>query len=886
MKRINNKKQKINLFKNKFKKYLKKSIKVSKNLSFIILIFQSLFISSILITQPQGVNLYFMKLKRYALRSFDSFDIEDYGNYFKDLVFSFNPIKKDLQRLDLSLNFKNLQGLDCSRKYNHVSLINKEQLTIENCGKYWFKGKLTQNNESFNVKLRSKGDRKIHHNDFNTMSFKADIKGKDRLNGMEEFSIQTPIIRNYTIELFAAELMRKEGIIAPRNNYVKFYINGEYKGIRHIEESFSRELIEFNKRRYGPLFSLEESISKNFDSAFFDLSDAKSWNNNENQKYLAIQARTVLEDSKTKKHFSKNYFDLDIWAKYFAIIDAFRLWHGSLPKSVKFYLNPTTGLIEPAFFDGHIGAGPGLNNFNFFRLINIPNAYDKECEFFCDPKYSSFYKKFFGTYDEPNHEFYTKYIKHLKRITNDTYYEKNIMPIWQDLRDERSSLYKELWRKDMLSNPGLMPHIAPWKSLEKRIIKIQKNLERSQTLKPLIKVDELNNKIISISNKFSDIPQIIKLKCLDNQYETDNLAIGSNKKVNLLNNKINDCNINRIIYSINDVDYNNSVKNGYILESNQKINKPSISKKSINKNYKKDSLIFKKGDHNISSNLNLNNKNIIFEGGAKICLDKKQILHIKNSRLIFSENLESSVRIESCSKEIAGSIVIENSNLEINNLQVKNLSKPYLKLRSLDGGFNIINSDVDIKNFISINSLSEDAINFINSNVEATNIEINNSISDGVDSDFSKINIKKIKCNYIENDCFDSSFTEGNLDFITANNVKDKALSIGELSNLSIKEITVKDSEIGIVAKDASKLKIDNFYFENVKIPVASYIKKEEFGSPEILISEITPKSKMNFLISKDSVFKIGNVSQRTNINSEYIEGILYGNQFGVKTKR
>ena len=261
-------------------------------------------------------------------------------------------------------------------------------------------------------------------------------------------------------------------------------------------------------------------------------------------------------------------------------------------------------------------------------------------------------------------------------------------------------------------------------------------------------------------------------------------------------------------------------------------------------------------------------------------------MHIKNSEVIFSENPEKPVVLSNCINDIGGSVIIEDSNVNINNLNVKNLSKPSIKLRSLDGGVNLINSEVEISKFISMNSKSEDAINFINSNVKAKKIEIYNSISDGVDSDFSKINIQDIYCKNIGNDCIDSSFTKGFLQQIKAQNVNDKVLSIGERSEIKIDKTYVIDSEIGIVVKDASKVKIKNFNFENVKLPVATYIKKEEFGKPEVFIGKIIPENTKDFLISSDTIFTIGDSRQKTALSSKYIEGILYGNQFGVKTKR
>ena len=51
--------------------------------------------------------------------------------------------------------------------------------------------------EKLRVKLRAKGDRLVHRRSFRNMSFKVDIKGEQRFEGMEEFSLQTPSIRNY-----------------------------------------------------------------------------------------------------------------------------------------------------------------------------------------------------------------------------------------------------------------------------------------------------------------------------------------------------------------------------------------------------------------------------------------------------------------------------------------------------------------------------------------------------------------------------------------------------------------------------------------------------------------------------------------------------------------
>ena len=881
MERINNRRNYLKSIFYKFKKGSKLSITHLKNFSLLIVFLQGIIFSSIAISEPKLFRVFIEKFSRRILWSFDTFEINDYKYYIKDLFFALNPFQDNLERLDLSIDLENLVGLDCSRKYNASTYKNKIELIKNNCGRYWYYGTLSNNGNNFKVKLRSKGDRTIHYRNINSMSFKADIRGEEKFKGMEEFSIQSPIIRNYTSELLAAKIMRKENIISPRNYYVRFYINGEYKGIRHIEEGFSRELIEFHQRRYGPIFSIEEKFGKKFKNAIFDLHDSKYWNKDKSEINLATQARTILESSKTNTEYIKKYFDLNKWAKYFAIVDAFGLWHGSMPKSVKYFLNPVTGLIEPIFYDGHLNATRILENYNFYKIYEKENIY---CAFICDPN-ENFYKNFFGTHEKPNDEFYSKYISHLKRISDPKYIRDNVNPIWKNLSTERGNLYKEFWRIDRISNPGIMPHIAPWNKIIKRINKINKDLKNSDLINPEIIIEERDLKIVSLKNIYSDIPLTIKLKCSENNYETKNFTLIKDKEIRIFNDQINSCELNNISYSINSSQSSYNIKNGYITDYDLKAKK----NKKISE-LKESKIVFNKGFNKFDPEIDMNNKNIIFKPNSILCLNENSIFQIKNSQVKFEGTSEKPVVIKNClnSAQRSGSLIIENSKIYISNLITNNLVKPKIKLRSLESGINIINSDLNIKKLTSNNSFSEDAINLINSKVNAKNINILNSISDGIDSDFSTIIIENINCKNIANDCFDSSFTNGIIDNIQAIDIGDKAISAGESSILKIANSNVNNAEIGLAVKDSSKVNIDNYIFKNVKLPITTYIKKEEFSSPILFIKSISVnnKDKENFLISNDSIVTIEGEKIKTYLQSKNIKKLLYGNQFGIKTKR
>lgn len=62
-------------------------------------------------------------------------------------------------------------------------------------------------------KIRSKGDRELHRSTFDTMSFRVNLKGSDRFDGLEEFAIQHPIFRNYIWEYLITSLAAAEDIL-------------------------------------------------------------------------------------------------------------------------------------------------------------------------------------------------------------------------------------------------------------------------------------------------------------------------------------------------------------------------------------------------------------------------------------------------------------------------------------------------------------------------------------------------------------------------------------------------------------------------------------------------------------------------------------------------
>ena len=166
---------------------------------------------------------------------------------------------------------------------------------------------------------------------------------------------------------------------------------------------------------------------------------------------------------------------------------------------------------------------------------------------------------------------------------------------------------------------------------------------------------------------------------------------------------------------------------------------------------------------------------------------------------------------------------------KVNNLSNNLISQRFNKY-GLTGCLNFYKSSFEQTMIKSNNGLCEDNVNIVNSFGFIKSINIKNAFSDGVDIDFSNLVIETLDILESGNDCLDLS--AGTYEILTANlsRCKDKGLSIGEKSILTGKNITVKDSNIGVSIKDFSKSFINTYKGYNVNICAEAMQKKQEFG--------------------------------------------------------
>ena len=625
----------------------------------------------------------------------------------------------------------------------------------------------------------------------------------------------------------------------------------------------TNKLIERNQRRNGPIFKVTGEYT--FKDSTVEVYNKRYWQRPEN-KNLYTFAYTKMIDFQNNKISHDEIFDLDLWAKYFAMNDILSTHHGALIKSPKFYYNSLSRKFEPIPNDGH------RHHANYWKYNNefddkiLLDEIDKTIAY-------SFTRSFF--YDEDNNiklNFTKKYLSYLNEYSEPKFLKKFFDKNIKEIKRLNSLIYSDYYFYDNIFyyGPGIY------------YFRVKDYLKKSELIRDKIKIynDEigfdLTNNVLKFG--FSNAPYLkrysmirfISYNCMDNEnaneYLVDKFVYPKEKNTFLLINEEN-CNKFNIKYS----NLDNKIKNYQIF--NKTFKYPSFDLGEIGDKYldyfyiDNTELIPKKNPLVISNN-------IFIPDGFKIKINGGQKIYLINNSSIVSKspiitmNEKDKIFIGGKKDNFGGGIYIfENKKIsKLNNVKIANLNgfhQNQIDL-SLLGSINFYKSDAIINDIEFENINSEDAINSYRANIKINNGSFNKILSDAIDIDFGSGKLSNLTFNNIQNDAIDVSGSVIDINGVKANNCGDKIISVGEKSKIKITNLIGDNSFIGIANKDASITEAKNITLNSVKIGFASYIKKNEYLSPYLDVKNYEFNSKGTlYLKDKNSRLDLDNQSKK-----------------------
>ena len=793
---------------------------------------------------------------------------------------------KKNEKIIIDINYKNYQKILSTREKSIKALRATEDIHE------WVSAKMNMQDKDYKIKIKLKGVHSEHWEHSKKWSFKIKLLDDKSIDGVKRFSIQRPRTRDYLYEWLFMEVLKKEKLIYHRTKYPEIIVNGENLGVYFFEEQHSKQLIENNKRREGPIIGLDKNlwikeINNLNDLTVNVLEDSflraaikpvqfdNDKTGTEQEIYLK-NAINLFEDFRKNKIEINQAFDL----KQLATLMAIKVIFGSQEfdwRDIKFYYNPITSLLEPIGREVHI-------NKNFVNANPWWISSDGSEWFVHSRDQRKFINLLFN-----NNEFYEMYLSELFRLTDDNYLNNII-----NQNKENFLIKKKLLQSNFpLEKVFSIEHLYEIRNM------IRKTLNPVQGINVYFLNYEKDNILLSIQNT-QRLPILIdSLKINDNEILTLKKPIiikGRKNNTSLENYLINiPCNNQQ----------NKQLCNDYIDNKNSIIENSVINYKILGQNSKKQSKIFRfYASESIQSKnkilldvndlqklnfinvdedkkeINFNQDKIIikerliipsgytvnFKQGTEITFEEEgQIIsysHLimegkKNNPIKFTTNSEKPLANNKFGNGI--SIINAKSKSVIKNTIFLRLTSPNVKSgEGLLGAINIYKSDIVFENCKFIENLGEDFLNIISSNFLIKNVLMSKINYDAVDFDFSDGIIDGISIINSGNDALDFSGSEVVAKNVSINQVGDKGISAGERSEIRLENVEINNANIAVASKDLSKLSIKNIDIKNSKIAAAAYQKKSEYGPGFLNIEQIKIANTLNtYLSEKRSIIKV-----------------------------
>ena len=753
------------------------------------------------------------------------------------------------EKIVIDIKYKNYQSIRNDRDFG------LKNIRLRDDDVRWVKAKLSSNDIKSDIKIRLKGTHADHWSHPFKWSFKVKTIDKSRIFGLENFSIQSPSTASYLNEWLFMKALKEEGLISHRIKFLDVILNGDNYGVYTFIENASKELIENNNRREGPIiafnkdFWIEEMNNSNNISA--NDPHQNFWRSKitpvkfdeeligtEQETYLN-KAIFLLESFRDNKLKPNEVFDTN----QLATLMALRAIFGSAEfdtNDLKFYYNPITNLLEPISREVH----------SAHKIFYYYSSWLFDTEKLVTP-----WHKYFLNLLYKDKKFKEKFYSELDRLTSQSYIDELIKKNKDEFEKNKDILEINYPAKEVFSlsefqktKEFIRNSLNPLSSLNANLHAIDKN----EITINVSNINALPLEIIGIKLSQTNEIKLKKYIYLDGKKENEpfkqNLIKIKCEKVECSKNDIRNY---TLLYKILS---QKEIKSSSIdFWSNSKEFETFHSKKNDIKNLeslafieiKENNIFFKKGKIIIKNRIIVpEDYNLIINSETEVVFeDEGGIVSFSPIFINGKKNNPVIIKAESNNNITGNNILIINAKKQskIQNAIFKNLSSPPLDSGiGLMGSLNFYQSDVEISNtqFLN-NSAGDDYLNIIRSIFTIRDSYFENAYSDALDVDFSKGEIINTIFDKSGNDAVDFSGSNVKLENININQAGDKAVSVGEKSIVKIKKINITNSKIGLASKDSSVLEAENVLINNVDIGAAAYIKKSEYGPANIKINEI-----------------------------------------------
>jgi hypothetical protein len=801
-----------------------------------------------------------------------------------DLLRDLSSLKFDLQReqfdkselplLSLYLSNGALQKLDGKRR---ATLAKPGQILLGEDGD-WVRGSFIVDDGKTVVEgktqLRLKGDWADHIKHPSKLSFRFKVQAPDYVFGMRRFSIQHPKTRKFHAEPLLLDEMRRWDIVAPRYRFVDVRINDYRIGVMALEEHYSKELLEAQRRREGPIVVLDEDImwrQKDLNHRVNALRDAKfdttdlhvaPWDlavrefrpppyvPGSNLTTNSIRALSLYRDYIDGRIPAVEAFDLQKMARWWVLTNVWNGCHAAVAHNRRFYFNPTTNLLEPISFDN----------------LPMPLKYPAQGEP-CDDLVALY---LLGDGDFQRHVL--DFSEQLLASYQD--------PVWQqEFRQSQLRLMaylglekmpvERIYIKDLLSNLATFLTKVRFTDNQRHVSNATRNFARDyptaelySQLRAFVYPDSEHGMLLELKNLSGETLEALQVS-LPGELGTPRQLIAPNRLPAYQRSSSD-----HLLELPIDEDFTASgtqVRVDYMFrgEPQHIIATPQFrdhdtdfsrqwppewrAHTALVIDEEKRLVQLKGGLLRLASNLQFpRGWAFQLDAGSRLSLEGGATIKLQGPLLSLG-TAASPVRVEIEPDEgyrgvgAWGGILVMQSEQRsvVQHTRVSGAGGRNLVNRQdyhgITGCISFYESDVELLESRFSNLHCEDALNIVRADFVLEDIVISGARADGFDSDFSRGVVRDSLFENTGNDGIDVSGTRLEIANTRFLDIGDKAVSVGEASSLQASHLEIIGAATGVASKDLSEAIVEDSRFSAIRgSSLITYVKKGEYGGANL----------------------------------------------------
>ncbi len=782
-------------------------------------------------------------------------------------------------RMDIDVKLEDFRRLQFHRQQameSHYLLGGNEQFV---------NAQLTADGEVVPIKLRLKGD-SLEHLVGDKWSFRVRTRGDQTVAGMKQFSLHHPGARNYLAEWFFHRVLRKEGLLGLRYDFVEIRLNGKNLGIYAREEHFDSRLLEHNQRRAGPIVRFSEDLlfkelSVRGQFPFGRNSGAGTYLGAEVDGFQTAQmlsdpvmseqyetAVRTLEDFRSGTLEPSQAFDVPRTARYFALVDLLGAEHGSRWHNIRFYFNPFDLRLEPIGFDGNCG-----QPLRGLRSVENTVGSGGGIYYFIHRFYEDLFR---------DHSFYAQYLRELARVSQPEYVDQILTEFGDELEEGGRVLYREFPHYEFdsqvfvqnaayirsLLNPSHAVH-ATWKQEgEDWLLRVANNQSLPVELLALDDGQRLR--------KFED-PIVLSGRGYTQLLQYRELSLGPSTETPLEPSTGGGTRLlSRVLGTPFELHspvqpWSQWQTPTFPVRQSAKLEDFEF----LTVDDQAQVIRFRSGEWQLRSDLILPaDHRVLVEPNTSIDLLESAVL-VSRSPIEWYGTAEQPGRVHSSDGTGQGLVVLSASAPSVlSHVVFTGLTSPRRPGWTLTGAVTFYESPVSFTGCTFEENQSEDGLNVMRTEFSLQDCEFRATTSDAFDADFCSGRIGGTRFRDCGNDAIDFSGSVASLEQVMVGQCGDKAVSAGESSRVTASDVRIQGAKYGFTAKDRSELVVQGGSVEDCEYSLVVFQKKPEFGPAQLSAQRVALEEDAAWMAEVGSELWIDGVRQEANI--EEARNVVY----------